>query len=158
MIAATLMNMSARHARRALARALRFAAALLCGGAALADDPWALPPERPQAERAKRAAAGDLWKRIRRGFAMPDLQNGTVEQSEARYKRASAEMTAMLERSRPYLYHIVEQLHQPRGIGLDAEDLRVLEAALHAYMDDFGHEEADVLRQAKATLAKVRAT
>ena len=57
-----------------------------------------------------------------------------------------------------YANHIVEQLHQPRGIGLDAEDLRVLEAALHAYMDDFGHEEADVLRQAKATLAKVRAT
>ena len=57
-----------------------------------------------------------------------------------------------------YANHIVEQLHQPREIGLDAEDLRVLEAALHAYMDDFGHEEADVLRQAKATLAKVRAT
>ena len=29
---------------------------------------------------------------------------------------------------------------------------------MHAYMDDFGHEEADVLRQAKATLEKVRAT
>jgi hypothetical protein len=57
-----------------------------------------------------------------------------------------------------YARFIVDQLQQPRGIGLDAEDLRVLEAALHAYMDDFGHEEADVLRQAKATLAKVRAT
>jgi len=57
-----------------------------------------------------------------------------------------------------YARFIVERLHQPRGIGLDAEDLRVLEAAMHSYMDDFGHEEADVLRQAKATLAKVRAT
>jgi hypothetical protein len=57
-----------------------------------------------------------------------------------------------------YATFIVARLDQPRGIGLDAEDLRVLEAALHAYMDDFGHEEADVLRQAKATLAKVRAT
>jgi hypothetical protein len=57
-----------------------------------------------------------------------------------------------------YATFIVERLGQPRGIGLDGEDLRVLEAALHAYMDDFGHEEADVLRQAKATLAKVRAT
>jgi hypothetical protein len=55
-----------------------------------------------------------------------------------------------------YASFIVERLNQPRGIGLDAEDLRVLEAALHAYMDDFGHEEAEVLRQAKATLAKVR--
>ena len=57
-----------------------------------------------------------------------------------------------------YATFIVDRLDQPRGIGLDAEDLRVLEAALHAYMDDFGHEEADVLRQAKATLAKVRET
>ncbi len=57
-----------------------------------------------------------------------------------------------------YASFIVERLDQPRGIGLDAEDLRVLEAAMHSYMDDFGHKEADVLRQAKATLAKVRAT
>ncbi len=57
-----------------------------------------------------------------------------------------------------YARFIVERLDQPRGIGLDAEDLRVLEAAMHSYMDDFGHDEADVLRQAKSTLAKVRAT
>ena len=57
-----------------------------------------------------------------------------------------------------YASFIVARLDQPRGIGLDAEDLRVLEAAMHSYMDDFGHKEADVLRQAKATLAKVRAT
>ena len=57
-----------------------------------------------------------------------------------------------------YATFIVERLDQPRGIGLDAEDLRILEAALHSYLDDLGHEEADVLRQAKATLAKVRAT
>ncbi len=56
-----------------------------------------------------------------------------------------------------YATFIVDRLDQPRGIGLDAEDLRILEAALHSYLDDFGHEEADVLRQAKATLAKVRA-
>ena len=55
-----------------------------------------------------------------------------------------------------YAKFIVDRLDQPRGIGLDAEDLRILEAALHSYLDDFGHEEADVLRQAKATLEKVR--
>ena len=57
-----------------------------------------------------------------------------------------------------YARFIVDRLDQPRGIGLDAEDLRILEAALHAYLNDFGHEEADVLRQAKLTLAKVQAT
>ena len=57
-----------------------------------------------------------------------------------------------------YATFIVDRLAQPRGIGLDAEDRRILEAALHSYLDDFGHEEADVLRQVKSTLAKVRAT
>jgi hypothetical protein len=76
---------------------------------------------------------------------------------------AHAEYERQLGRADPdwpawYASFIVDRLNQPRGIGLDAEDLRVLEAALHAYMDDFGHEEADVLRQAKLTLAKVRAT
>jgi len=36
------------------------------------------------------------------------------------------------------------------------EELRVLEAALHSYLHDFGHEEADVLRTANALLAKLR--
>jgi hypothetical protein len=35
-------------------------------------------------------------------------------------------------------------------------ELRLLQAALHSYLDDFGHEEADVLRVAKALLAKLR--
>jgi len=41
---------------------------------------------------------------------------------------------------------------------LTDEELRVLEAALHSYLDDFGHEEADVLRTAKALLAKLHSS
>jgi hypothetical protein len=37
------------------------------------------------------------------------------------------------------------------------EELRLIRAALHAYLDDFGHEEADVLRAVKALLAKLPA-
>jgi hypothetical protein len=40
-------------------------------------------------------------------------------------------------------------------IELTDEELRLLHAALRAYLDDFGHEEADVLRQAKRLLAKL---
>jgi hypothetical protein len=40
-------------------------------------------------------------------------------------------------------------------IELSDDDLRLLHAALHAYLDAFGHEEADVLRRAKALLAKL---
>jgi len=42
-------------------------------------------------------------------------------------------------------------------IELTDEELRLLHAALHSYLDDFGHEEAEVLRRIKALLAKVQA-
>ena len=38
---------------------------------------------------------------------------------------------------------------------LTDEELRLLQAALHAYLDDFGHEEADVLRRIKELLMKL---
>jgi hypothetical protein len=40
---------------------------------------------------------------------------------------------------------------------LTDQELRLLQAALHAYLDDFGHEEADVLREVKSLLAKLPA-
>jgi hypothetical protein len=40
-------------------------------------------------------------------------------------------------------------------IELTDEELRLLQAALRAYLDDFGHEEADVLRRVKALIAKL---
>jgi hypothetical protein len=42
-----------------------------------------------------------------------------------------------------------------RTIELSDDDLRLLHAALHSYLDDFGHEEADVLRRVKALIAKL---
>jgi len=40
-------------------------------------------------------------------------------------------------------------------IELTDAELRLLYSALHAYLDDFGHDEADVLREIKAVLAKL---
>jgi hypothetical protein len=40
-------------------------------------------------------------------------------------------------------------------IELSDEELKLLHAALHSYLDDFGHEEADVLRSIKAVIAKL---
>jgi hypothetical protein len=42
-------------------------------------------------------------------------------------------------------------------IELTDEELSLLHSALHSYLDDFGHEEAVVLRRIKALLAKVQA-
>ncbi len=40
-------------------------------------------------------------------------------------------------------------------IELSDDELQLLNSALHAYLDDFGHDEADVLRRIKALLAKL---
>jgi hypothetical protein len=41
-------------------------------------------------------------------------------------------------------------------IELTDEELRLLQNALHAYLDDFGHEEADIVRAVKALIEKLR--
>jgi hypothetical protein len=41
------------------------------------------------------------------------------------------------------------------SIELTEDELQLLHSALHSYLDDFGHEEADVLRRIKALLAKL---
>jgi hypothetical protein len=40
-------------------------------------------------------------------------------------------------------------------IELTDEELRLLHEALHAFLDDFGHEQTDVLRAIKALIAKL---
>jgi hypothetical protein len=42
-------------------------------------------------------------------------------------------------------------------IELTDEELRLVHEALHAFLDDFGHDEVDVLRQIKALIAKLQA-
>jgi hypothetical protein len=40
-------------------------------------------------------------------------------------------------------------------IELTEEELTLVRSALHSYLDDFGHEEGDVLRRIKDILAKL---
>jgi hypothetical protein len=40
-------------------------------------------------------------------------------------------------------------------IELTEDELRLVRAALVSYLDDFGHEEADVLRAVKAIIARL---
>jgi hypothetical protein len=41
-------------------------------------------------------------------------------------------------------------------IELTDDELRLVQNALHSYLDDFGHEEADVLQDVKALIAKLQ--
>ena len=43
-----------------------------------------------------------------------------------------------------------------KTIELTDEELRLVLSAVRSYLDDFGHEEADVLRLVKALIAKLQ--
>ena len=44
-----------------------------------------------------------------------------------------------------------------KTLEIDDEELALLLAAVRSYLDDFGHEEADLLRRVKRLLAKLQA-
>jgi membrane-bound lytic murein transglycosylase D len=63
----------------------------------------------------------DLWQRIRAGFAMPDLDNEVVQERTAFYVARPDYLQRMFDRSRLYLFHIVEELekrHLPTELAL----------------------------------------
>lgn len=44
-----------------------------------------------------------------------------------------------------------------KTLDFDDGEMQLLVAALRSYLDDFGHDEADVLRRVKQLLAKLQA-
>ena len=75
------------------------------------------PPFAPlyAQETGSRAVASlvppiDLWDRIRRGYAMPDLDNDLVHDREQWYATRPDYIFRMTERSKKYLFHVVEEL------------------------------------------------
>ncbi|MGQ0709452.1 MAG: transglycosylase SLT domain-containing protein [Rhodoferax sp.] len=79
---------------------------------------------------AQLAAPNDLWERIRRGFAMPDLQNDLVQDREQWYLNRPDYIFRMTERSRKYLFHIVEEL-ELRGMPTELALLPFIESAFN---------------------------
>lgn len=69
------------------------------------------PELRPGAVTALKAPR-DIWERIRRGYAMPDIDTNLVRQQEDYYASHPAYIQRMTERSRRYIFHIVEELEQ----------------------------------------------
>ena len=54
----------------------------------------------------------DVWDRIRAGFALPAIGTREVAQSEAWYAAHPEVVTKIFERSRYYLFHIVEEIEK----------------------------------------------
>lgn len=70
----------------------------------------------------------DLWGRIRAGFAMQEVDSALVARHEAWYLNRPDYVARMLERSRLYLYYIVEELEK-RGMPTEIALLPMVESA-----------------------------
>ena len=76
------------------------------------------------------AAPDDLWQRIRQGFAMPDLDNRIVAEKQAYYAARPEYLQRIFDRSRIYLYHIVEELEK-RNLPMELALLPMVESAFN---------------------------
>jgi membrane-bound lytic murein transglycosylase D len=74
--------------------------------------------------------AADLWDRIRRGFAMPDLDTPEVTDQQAFYLNRPAYLRRVFERGRRYLYYIVGELER-RGMPTELALLPMVESAFN---------------------------
>ncbi len=72
----------------------------------------------------------DLWIRIRRGFAIPDLQVDLVQDREQWYANRPDYIERMTARSSKYLYHIVEEIER-RGMPTELALLPFIESAFN---------------------------
>jgi membrane-bound lytic murein transglycosylase D len=100
-----------------------------------------LPPFDGQREAVKEPLRGlakldhtlppdDLWERIRRGFAMPDIDNKRVQNNVAYYVARPDYLQRVFDRSRLYLYHIVQEVEK-RGMPTELALLPMVESAFN---------------------------
>lgn len=76
------------------------------------------------------APTEDLWVRLRNGFAMPNLNNELVLQHQQWYQNRPEALRRMVERSRRYIHHIVEELEK-RGMPTELALLPMVESAFN---------------------------
>ncbi|MGH8690092.1 MAG: transglycosylase SLT domain-containing protein, partial [Burkholderiales bacterium] len=104
--------------------------------------PPAPPPpailERHEIRERARGAAGidrtapldDLWQRVRLGFAMADLDSALVREKTLYYAARPEYLQRIFDRSRLYLYHIVEEIER-RGLPTELALLPMVESAFN---------------------------
>jgi membrane-bound lytic murein transglycosylase D len=104
-------------------------------------DATRLPPFDGEKHEIKEALRGvatidrtvqpdDLWERIRAGFSMPNLEGPIVQDRTAWYAARPEALKRMFERSRRYLYHIVEELEK-RGMPTELALLPMVESSFN---------------------------
>ena len=75
-------------------------------------------------------APRDLWERMRRSFAMPDLDTDLVRQHERWHASRPQNLERMVLRSSKYLFHIVEEAER-RGLPMEVALVPFIESAFN---------------------------
>jgi membrane-bound lytic murein transglycosylase D len=76
------------------------------------------------------AQPDDLWVRIRNGFAMTDLNDDLVLYYQQWYQNRPEALRRMVERSRPYMHHIVAEI-EARGMPTELALLPMVESSFN---------------------------
>jgi membrane-bound lytic murein transglycosylase D len=76
------------------------------------------------------SAPSDIWDRIRRGFALSDLESPLVVDREQWYATRPDYIFRMTDRSRKYLFHIVEEIER-RNLPMELALLPFIESAFN---------------------------
>ncbi len=75
-------------------------------------------------------SSGNLWDRIVRGYAIPDVEGPLIDKWEQYYAERPDYVARMVERSRRYLYHIVTEV-EARGMPLEIALLPIVESGFN---------------------------
>jgi membrane-bound lytic murein transglycosylase D len=86
--------------------------------------------EPPQAQAPQTEVEADLWSRIRVGFKLPESDPRLTRIHEQGFTRNSAHIERVAQRSRPYLFYIVEEVER-RGMPMEIALLPMIESAFN---------------------------
>lgn len=83
-----------------------------------------------QSTGAEPAAATDLWQRVRGGFQLPESDPKLTQVHERWFTQHSSYVQRAVERSKPYLYHIVDEVEK-RKMPMEIALLPMIESAFN---------------------------
>jgi membrane-bound lytic murein transglycosylase D len=88
------------------------------------------PPQLEMDASMDGPLAPDLWERIRNGYALSEMNGPLVRENEEWYAKRPDYMARMIERSKLYLFYIVEEVEK-RGMPTEIALLPIVESAFN---------------------------
>jgi membrane-bound lytic murein transglycosylase D len=99
-------------------------------GSLIENDPGTIGSDLDNSHSDAHVRTTDLWERIRNGFAMAELDSAEVQYNEDFYASRPKYLGRIIERSKPYLFHIVQEVAR-RGMPAEIALLPIVESAFN---------------------------